>query len=127
MTSIDASYNIPDGWTVCDLKEDAWHKNERAHQKLRVKKDNNRPLCCVCFTRNCLGFDSVPVHGTRSLKKSKYVQHKMTKFYAQSCMNDTFVDWRAGESMEHVPAPAPTHNYDENTTPEALETPERLD
>ena len=125
MTSIDASCNIPDGWTVSDLKEDAWHKNERAHQKLRVKKDKNRPFCCVSFGRKCGSFNTEPVHGTRALKKSKYIQHNVTKFYTQSCMNDTFVDWRAGESVEHVPAPAPI--YDESATPEALETPERLD
>jgi hypothetical protein len=123
MTSVETT--IADGWTVCDLKENAWHKNERAHQKLRAKKDKNRPLCGVCLNRTCNSIDCAPIlQGHKSFKKSKIIMYHHTKIYNGCHIDTEFVDWRGGESMEHV---IPSPMKDENLSPEALESPERLD
>lgn len=97
-TSTDTVIPAPDGWTVCDMKEDAWSKNERAHQKLRARKEKNIPLCCICLTRNCIPFENVPIRGNKSMKKSKYVQHNMTKFYRHAQKDVDFFDVRNGET-----------------------------
>ena len=122
MSSIN-TYTIPDGWTVCDLKENAWNKNERSHWILRIKREKTR----ISYDHTCGPTSYEPIHGNRSLKKSKDIRilHHHSKMYTKSHMNPEFMDWRCGE-MNHNEYPnIPV--TDESISPEATESPERLD
>lgn len=55
-----------------EMKEDSWSKNEKAHQILKIRNKKAHPFCAYCYSRGCHSFDTVPVKGNKSFKKSKY-------------------------------------------------------
>lgn len=55
-----------------EIKEDSWSKNEKAHQILKIRNKKAHPFCSYCYGRGCHSFDTVPIHGNKSFKKSKY-------------------------------------------------------
>ncbi len=57
-------------------KENAWRKNELAHQKMRERQNWNHPFCAHCEHHRC--GDPTIVPGKKALKKSKF--HSERKF-----------------------------------------------
>jgi hypothetical protein len=93
-----------DGWLTCDMKENTWHKNEMAHQMRRVKTVT---------------------------KSHKARFHRSSKIFRKANMNLDFNNWGNGETSYEIVSTNPTHSThyraDESQSPEAIESPERLE
>jgi hypothetical protein len=70
-------------------KDDRWSKTMS-----RRKRPQHGEYCTFCRHHHC--GDPTQVFGTRSLKKSKVVTYKHTKFYETSDLNPYFRDLRNG-------------------------------
>lgn len=84
-----------DAWTMPAVKMDTWYKNEVAHKKMRAK-NGAAPfrMCSFCLSRKCC---DDPVHGSKSLKKTKRVILRHTKIFDYAGTNPMFLHMRNGE------------------------------
>jgi hypothetical protein len=76
------------------LKENLWRKNELAHQRMRTKTPYG-VFCITCHHRNC--GDPNPVHGNKSLNKSKFTLKNTTKIDRNRWFLPSYFNLRNGE------------------------------
>ena len=87
---------IQDSYESYPIKENYWNKNNVSHTISRAKKTKGRDYCSYCRHHHC--YDPTRVHGNKSLKKSKVVSYKTTKYADKLVVMPEFVSIRNGET-----------------------------
>lgn len=90
------SESIQDTYESYPIKDDNWFKNNEAHKIMRTKKDKSHSYCTYCRHHHC--GDPTTVYGNRSLKKSKVVSYKTTKYADKPVIMPDFLSIRNGET-----------------------------
>ena len=87
--------SIQDHHEPFPISDNLWFKNYTAHKMMRSKHSNSKEYCSYCRNHRC--FDPTRVSGNRSLKKSKVVSYKTTKYADKLVVSVDFVNIKNGE------------------------------